>query len=74
MLARMHCACAYFAPIAERIVRMDAPQAHRSTSVSLLHHSFKAVPTFLFYLRGVKRELKRMATSRVPKTIEATAP
>ena len=27
MLARMHCACAYFAPIAERIVRIDAPDS-----------------------------------------------
>ena len=56
------------------IAASEDPQAYWSTSLSLLHHSFKAVPTFLLYLWVVKRELKRLTPSRATETIEATAP
>lgn len=74
MLACMHCACAYFAPIAERIVRIEDPQAYCSTPLRLRRHTFKALPTFLFYLWIVKRELESRAPSQVTKPIEAPAP
>ena len=36
----------------------DHPQAHWSAPLSIMHHSFKAVPTFLFYLWVLRRELR----------------
>ena len=35
----------------------DNPQAYWSAPLSLMHHSFKAIPTFLLYLWIVRREL-----------------
>lgn len=36
------------------------PQQYWSTPLSLLHHSFKSVPTLLFYLWVVRRELREV--------------
>ncbi len=40
------------------IPTVSDPQTYWPAPLSLFHHSFKAVPTFLFYLWVVKRELK----------------
>ena len=36
----------------------EHPQVYWSTPLSIMHHSFKAVPTLLFYLWVVRRELR----------------
>jgi hypothetical protein len=42
----------------------ENPQAFWSTPLSIMHHSFKAVPTFLFYLWVVRREFHEMGGIR----------
>ncbi len=42
----------------------EHPQAFWSTPLSIMHHSFKAVPTLLFYLWVVRRELLEMGGVR----------
>ncbi len=42
----------------------EHPQAFWSTPLSIMHHSFKAVPTLLFYLWVVRRELHEMGGIR----------
>jgi hypothetical protein len=42
----------------------DDPQEFWSTSLTILHHSFKAVPTFLFYLWVADGELRKMGGAR----------
>jgi hypothetical protein len=45
----------------------EDPQLFWSTPLSLMHHSFKAVPTFLFYIWVVRREWRRMSPARAPQ-------
>ncbi len=40
------------------------PQVHWSTPLSLIHHSSKAIPTFLFYIWIVKREFRSVAETQ----------
>jgi hypothetical protein len=45
----------------------DDPQLFWSTPLSVLHHAFKAVPTFLFYLWVVRREISRGSRAPAPE-------
>jgi hypothetical protein len=56
------------------VAASEDPQRYWSTPLSLLHHSCKAVPTFLFYLWVVRRELARLGSSRGSEPIEEPAP
>jgi hypothetical protein len=56
------------------VAASEDPQAFWSVPLSLLHHSFKAIPTFLFYLWVVKRELGRTGLMRGAETLEEEAP
>jgi hypothetical protein len=40
------------------------PQAYWSAPLSIMHHSFKALPTFLFYIWIVRRELRSIGGLR----------